>query len=105
NWNSLVTRDDGYYEPGVFDVRGPQPRPTLLARAVQSLATTGQFDHPVLDQPGWWRRPERLWYPVRQAGGPASSSASQLEPSACSPARAPRQLLIMGGPGPRGRSF
>ena len=31
NWDSLVTRDDGRYEPGAFDVRGAVPRPTAIA--------------------------------------------------------------------------
>jgi dTDP-4-dehydrorhamnose reductase len=63
NWHCLVTRDDQYYEPGVFDKRSSRPRPTLLASAVHSLARGEAFDHPVLDRPGWWRRPERLLYP------------------------------------------
>src|SRR5439155_15894377 len=28
DWNCLVTECRGYYEPGPFDVRGPQPRAT-----------------------------------------------------------------------------
>lgn len=59
NWASLVTRDTGEYEPGVFDVRGQEPRPTALAGMTRDLATTGVHDHPVLDVPGWWRRPDR----------------------------------------------
>jgi len=31
DWNVLVTRENGFYEPGVFDLRGPVPRPTGLA--------------------------------------------------------------------------
>jgi dTDP-4-dehydrorhamnose reductase len=54
DWDSLLTRDRGRYEPGVFDVRGPAPRPTILARAVQALARGERFDHPVLAAPGWW---------------------------------------------------
>jgi len=54
NWNSLVTRDDGTYEPGVFDVRGPAPRPTALAQLVRELAAGRQPTHPALRGPGWW---------------------------------------------------
>jgi dTDP-4-dehydrorhamnose reductase len=61
DWNSLLTLDGGFYEPGAFDIRNGTPRPTLIGRAVQSLAQSGEFDHPVLEQPGWWRRPERLY--------------------------------------------
>ena len=60
NWNSLVTRDDHYYEPGVFDVRGPEPRPTALAKLVRTLARHKNPRHPALAVPGWWRRQQRL---------------------------------------------
>lgn len=69
NWNVLVTRADGQYEPGVFDLRAPHPRPTAIAGFVQARATGTAYDHPVLDTPGWWRRPERLWYPTVTLGG------------------------------------
>lgn len=59
DWASLVTQDSGVYEPGVFDLRGPEPRPTALARMTRDLAVDGAHDHPVIDVPGWWRRPDR----------------------------------------------
>ncbi|HEY9610705.1 hypothetical protein [Allocoleopsis sp.] len=37
DWNSLVTRAEGYYELGVFDLRGPHPRPTAIARMISDL--------------------------------------------------------------------
>jgi dTDP-4-dehydrorhamnose reductase len=55
NWHCLVTRDDDVYEPGVFDVRGPVPRPTALARVVRDLAAGRRPQHPVADGPGWWQ--------------------------------------------------
>nr|WP_281259090.1 family 1 glycosylhydrolase [Nostoc cycadae] len=58
DWNSLVTRSAGYYEPGVFDLRSPQPRPTAIAKLVRDLATGNQPYHPLLNTPGWWHRPE-----------------------------------------------
>ncbi|HEY9833085.1 MAG TPA: SDR family oxidoreductase, partial [Stenomitos sp.] len=63
DWNSLVTRADGHYEPGVFDLRGPRPRPTAIAQMLRDLARGREPDHPLLDTPGWWHRPERLFYP------------------------------------------
>ncbi|RYG69933.1 NAD-dependent epimerase/dehydratase family protein [bacterium] len=60
NWNSLVTRDANYYEPGVFDTRSPTPRPTALAKTIKALSREIELFHPVLTQPGWWRRPQRL---------------------------------------------
>jgi dTDP-4-dehydrorhamnose reductase len=53
DWNSLVTRDAGYYEPGVYDVRAPQPRATAIAPLLQDLAAGRTLTHPVVQQPGW----------------------------------------------------
>ena len=62
DWHTLVTRHEGVYEPGVFDVRAPTPRPTAIARMVGDLATKGRHDHPTLAVPGWWHRPDRFIY-------------------------------------------
>jgi dTDP-4-dehydrorhamnose reductase len=59
DWNSLVTRDEGHYEPGVFDVHDGEPRETLLAKMVRDLTARGTFHHPYLATPGWWE-PEKL---------------------------------------------
>lgn len=63
DWNSLLTRFDGYYEPGVFDLRSPHPRPTAIAHVIADLAQGIAPNHPLLDTPGWWHRQERLLYP------------------------------------------
>jgi dTDP-4-dehydrorhamnose reductase len=63
DWHCLVTRDDGCYEPGAFDVREDPPRPTALAGFLRALGRGRGEDHPALAQPGWWRRPERLLHP------------------------------------------
>ncbi len=71
DWNSLLTRKTGHYEPGVFDMRDPsgQPRPRLIAKAAEAIAKQGLFDHPLLQQPGWWDRDDRFHVPPRQAAG------------------------------------
>jgi len=56
DWRSLVTREDGHYDPGAFDARAPAPRPTVIARAASAYARGERFRHPVLETPGWWRR-------------------------------------------------
>jgi dTDP-4-dehydrorhamnose reductase len=61
DWRSLITRQDGAYDPGAFDVRAPVPRPTAIARAAATLARGAPFEHPVLESPGWWRRPGRFY--------------------------------------------
>jgi dTDP-4-dehydrorhamnose reductase len=67
DWNRLVTKDRGFYEPGVFDVRAGTPEATPLAAMVRALATEGDHRHPALATPGWWRMPERLIYPASPA--------------------------------------
>ncbi|MFL5187121.1 MAG: family 1 glycosylhydrolase [Microvirga sp.] len=93
DWNSLLTRRNGFYEPGPFDVRAPEPRRTALAHAAEALAKTGTFDHPVLDRAGWWKRDIRFYKP------PAKQSKS------CWLSDEPRKLLITGARGTLGRAY
>ena len=60
DWNSLLTREDKYYEAGAFNVFDGDPRPTVIAEMVRELAAGHDFDHPFLSGPGWWRRESRL---------------------------------------------
>jgi dTDP-4-dehydrorhamnose reductase len=90
DWDVQVTCEPGHYEPGVFDLRGGCPRPTAIAHLVRDLAAGRPHRHPVLDAPGWWRRPARLLYPPV---GP------RIEFPETAPARAPGPLLISGGGG------
>ena len=52
DWASLLTRQDGHYEPGCFDVLDGAPRRTALASVVRSLASGRRPDHPALLAPG-----------------------------------------------------
>jgi dTDP-4-dehydrorhamnose reductase len=61
DWRFLLTQKNGFYDTGAFDTRGPAPRPTVIARAAKAFGQGRDFDHPVLDSPGWWRRPPRLY--------------------------------------------
>lgn len=89
DWRSLITRREGVYDVGAFDIRGPKPRPTLVAKAARAIGEGGSFNHPVLDVPGWWRRPQRFYIggeaPVDLTGG--------------------RPILITGATGTLGRAF
>lgn len=77
DWSSLVTRLDGHYEPGLFDVRAPAPRPTALAALTRALARGEAVRMPVLDSPGWWRCAERVAYgPCAGSDGADAGSAS-----------------------------
>ncbi|MCB2407121.1 family 1 glycosylhydrolase [Hymenobacter lucidus] len=62
DWNSLLTQEGAFYESGVFDMRSGQPRKTALFKMVKSLATTGQYNHPLLQTKGWWERNDRFRY-------------------------------------------
>ncbi|HZH53815.1 MAG TPA: family 1 glycosylhydrolase [Microvirga sp.] len=93
DWNTLLTQRNGFYEPGPFDTRAPEPRRTALAHAAEALAKTGAYDHPVLDRAGWWKRDIRFYRP------PARKS------NTCRLVGAPRQLLITGATGTLGRAF
>ncbi|PSR54435.1 dTDP-4-dehydrorhamnose reductase [Adhaeribacter arboris] len=63
DWNSLLTRSNGHYENGIFDLRiGTQPWPTALAGMLKSLSQTGKYHHDVLQHKGWWDREERYAY-------------------------------------------
>jgi dTDP-4-dehydrorhamnose reductase len=102
DWNSLVTQMNDFYEPGVFDLRGPQPRHTALARMMRVLSAGKSYDHPVLDQPGWWQRPGKLFYPSvggRSAYAPPTHSGSDMTHKSVRP------LLIVGANGTLGRAF
>ena len=90
NWDSLATRETGHYEPGVFDVRGPSPRPTALAAMVRALASAERPAHPVLDGQPWWRRPDRLRHPIARRPVPSSGG---------------RPVLILGAAGTLGAAF
>ena len=61
DWRSLVTRDEGHYEPGAFDVRGAEPRETAVGQLVRELVRGEIPTHPVLAEAGWWRRPDRFF--------------------------------------------
>ncbi len=102
DWNSLLTRPVGHYEPGVFDIRGGVPRPTALAPMLRAMAKDETPRHPVLTAPGWWRRPQRLCY--RSASALTTIPAASSPPPVFPP-EASRPLLITGAAGRFGYAF
>lgn len=101
DWNGLLTREGGHYEPGAFDVAGPEPRATALAAEIKRLATGEGGRHPAAEGPGWWRRDIRLAFkPVfRWPETPQPRSSWQAEPAG------QRPLLITGASGTLGRAL
>lgn len=100
DWNSLVTRPQGYYESGAFDVRSPEPRPTALAGLIQELASGTAPSHPVLRGEGWWRRSGRL---LGATGVVAATPRAPGEGAFDAGDAAP--ILISGASGTLGRAF
>ncbi|HEX8492834.1 MAG TPA: family 1 glycosylhydrolase [Pyrinomonadaceae bacterium] len=102
DWHNLLTCESNHYEPGIFDLRGPTPRPTALARMLTDLAAGREHEHPLLATPGWWRRLTRLIYPpVRREPQRAISDGKRINMSAGTS----RPILITGATGTLGRAF
>jgi dTDP-4-dehydrorhamnose reductase len=91
DWDSLLTRNQGHYERGLFDVRHGRVHPTALANVARDLATCGNSEHPMLDEPGWWQRRERIAY----------TSVGQV---VCARISHRRPVLITGAGGALGRA-
>ncbi|HEY0026277.1 MAG TPA: family 1 glycosylhydrolase [Allosphingosinicella sp.] len=90
DWRFLLTQDRGFYDTGAFDARSDVPRPTVVAKAAKAFGHGLPFNHPVLDSPGWWRRPARLY--------PWNGRCNPMEYGG-------RKLLITGATGTLGRAF
>lgn len=84
DWDSLLTKAQGHYEVGVFDIR-KNVRPTAVVKMLSSLGAHGEFDHPLLDGKGWWH--------------PANSNASGIAE------KDRRPLLIIGKHGTLATAF
>jgi dTDP-4-dehydrorhamnose reductase len=99
DWDCLVTECRGNYEPGVFDLRAPTPRPTGLAKMVEHFSQkTSPFNHPVLSYPGWWKRDIRKIYRPANSKIEASFDFRNLSSSE-------KPLLIVGSNGTLARAF
>lgn len=76
DWDTLLTREDGRYEPGAFDVTsGGAPQPTGLVKMIKSLASQGAPSGHELG-PGWWDQDARLEYPPCRPAGSAVGDLS-----------------------------
>ncbi len=101
DWNSLLTRFAGHYEPGIFDIRGGALRPTALAGLMRELASGNEPTHPVLALPGWWRRPKRRIYTLADTLTPKPPSLRPNRPRNDSA----RPLVILSADSVPGAAF
>jgi dTDP-4-dehydrorhamnose reductase len=92
-WNKLLTQDYGDYEPGVFDLRGGQLRPTALAKFIKKISRDNNCDHHLSNETGWWLRDSRVRY------GPQSKTIQMNAAPQSTP------VLIIGKNGTLGRAF
>jgi dTDP-4-dehydrorhamnose reductase len=108
DWNSLLTRPDNHYEPGAFDLRGGEARPTAVTAMLKALANDptqqspdGAPPHPVLSAPGWWRRDVRLEFmPVNRIAQTVRPRPRWLPEHSCS-----RPVLVTGATGTLGQAL
>lgn len=93
DWNSALTRQDGWYESGAFDVSSVVPKETAIAAYVRKLTGRETRELHACEGPGWWRMPSRLEFEpcsrVSEEAGGAPSLATQRRP-----------LVILGGAHP-----
>lgn len=94
DWNTLCTQCNDFYESGVFDLRAPKPRPTVLATMIKTWSENKPFVHPVLEIPGWWKDSTRGPFGPPVVKPQRSFSTLGVQP-----------LLIIGANGTLGRAF
>lgn len=91
-WNKLLTQDGGDYEPGAFDLRGGNLRPTALAKFIKEISHNKNCEHHLLEEKGWWLRDSRIVY-----GTPAKTIQMKTKQST--------PVLIIGRNGTLGKAF
>lgn len=105
DWNTLLTQENNFYEPGVFDVSTGKPRPTAIARLIKDICVGKKSDHPVLASNGWWKNTEHVHFVFGTNRNSRSlPSIAMMFPENLMSSSA-RPLLITGSTGTLGRAF
>lgn len=100
-WKYLLTENHEDYETGAFDIRGSLPRPTALAKMIKTLADNKEYNHPFLDDTGWWKKDNRLLYfPFSDSQNAALKLTDPVQVKVNR-----RPLLIIGKNGTLGKAF
>jgi dTDP-4-dehydrorhamnose reductase len=97
DWDSLLTKERGHYEPGAFDVSSGERRETALAAYLRALSRDAAARSPVSGQ-GWWERDTRFAYE------PARISVD-APPARRRSAGDRRPILIAGASGTLGQAL
>lgn len=105
DWNSLVTRSEGHYESGVFDIRSTPPRRTALVESMRQLASGHVPEHPLLQVPGWWKCPQRFIYGIAVNEEGRATPAPNQDDFMRRVSSGVRPILITGGSGTLGQAF
>jgi dTDP-4-dehydrorhamnose reductase len=77
DWNSALTRQDGYYEAGAFDVSSGEARETPIADYVRFLSGRSASAITGIDGDGWWSTLSRICYEPVVRDNPATIEALQ----------------------------
>ncbi|AOM79656.1 family 1 glycosylhydrolase [Pedobacter steynii] len=54
-WDKLLTKKQGTYESGAFDLSSGRPRPTAIAKFISTLAHGQVYQSAVINGRGWWQ--------------------------------------------------
>ncbi|MBT1702879.1 family 1 glycosylhydrolase [Chryseosolibacter indicus] len=104
DWNTLLTKQNNFYETGVFDVSSGKPRPTALAKFIKKVCNGEKADHQVLHADGWWMNPGtvNIMFGTKQEERQLTT-VENVNPDL--PAPTPKPVLITGATGTLGRAF
>ena len=78
DWDSLLTRQDGRYEPGAFDVSTGAPVSGPFAAWLRGIASPRGHSHPALAAEGWWSRDDRRCFHPELEDPPDGHLAARL---------------------------
>ncbi|RYG10161.1 MAG: SDR family oxidoreductase [Chitinophagaceae bacterium] len=105
DWNTLLTQNNNFYEPGAFDVRSGSPRPTAIAHLIKTLCEGKAPDHPVLDAAGWWKNPEHVHFVFGMRKDARGLPTIEMMFPENLLSSSSRPILITGATGTLGRAF
>lgn len=105
DWNSLLTQNNNFYEPGAFDIRSGIPRPTAVAHLIKQLCENKLASHPLLQADGWWKNTEHVHFAFGESKNARTlPTIERIFPENLLDSSV-RPILIIGATGTLGRAF